>query len=238
MVASHRTIAIIPARGGSKRIPNKNIKKVGALTLVEWAIKQAKASKLIDDIVVTSDSEFILQLAKTSGVYAISRPRHLSKDETSTDEVLLHAIECIQAWGWSPEFIVTLQPTSPLRPDGLIDECIGRFLAEYPKCKSLITVHQAGHFYWSQAGVRSWDSYPQWRQINAPGRPRSQDMRDDDKLWVENGAVYICPAYEMMYAKQRLIAPVTCFPIEAAHGWDIDTELDLLVAQALAKGGV
>jgi CMP-N-acetylneuraminic acid synthetase len=117
-------LGITPARGGSKGIPRKNIKKIAGKPLIVWTIEAAKTSKLLNRYVVSTEDEEIARICKTHDVKIIKRPSELATDEASTLDVLQNVIEQIPC-----DIVVLLQATSPIRSKGLIDECIEEFLA-------------------------------------------------------------------------------------------------------------
>lgn len=118
MINGKTVMAVIPARGGSKRVPRKNLREYHGHTLLEWAITHAEQSKYIDEIAVSSDDQEILDAA---GGYALWRPDELATDDASSEDVVRHALfECPSDW------VVLLQPTSPLRTTEDIDACIER----------------------------------------------------------------------------------------------------------------
>lgn len=112
-------LGIIPARGGSKGIPGKNIKMIAGKPLIEWTIKHAKASRLLTRFLVSTDSNEIAMVARKTGAECLMRPAHLAEDFTPTIDVLKHIVE-----KYPCDAIVLLQPTSPIRNLGRIDECI------------------------------------------------------------------------------------------------------------------
>ncbi|MGH9256187.1 MAG: cytidylyltransferase domain-containing protein [Vicinamibacterales bacterium] len=115
MTAS-RVLALIPARGGSKGIPNKNIRPLAGRTLLEYAVRAASGSGVIDRTILSTDSEPIAEEGRRLGVEVpFMRPGELAGDETPMLPVIEHAVDCLEQRGWSPEIIVLLQPTSPLR---------------------------------------------------------------------------------------------------------------------------
>ena len=132
-------VAIIPARGGSKRVQNKNIKELGSKPLIYYTIEEAKKSKFIDKIYVTTDSAEIAYISDSYGVSVISRPKHLAEDDTPTLSVLKHAIGEIEK-DIRIQAIVLLQPTSPLRKSKLIDKCIEKYISL--QCDSVVTVEE------------------------------------------------------------------------------------------------
>lgn len=143
-------IAIIPARGGSKRIPHKNIKYINGKPLIAWTLESAYNSTYLDDIVVSTDDPAIAHVAERYGARHISnRPKELAMDNTPTLSVLQHHLSEIE--GCSDESaidaIVLLQPTSPIRNRGLIDHCIQTFIntgADSVATGSLISKYEWG----------------------------------------------------------------------------------------------
>lgn len=125
-------IGLIPARGGSKGIPNKNIKMICGKPLIVWTIEKAKKSRLLDRVIVSTDSDAIAEIARKAGAEVLKRPDFLATDTASTQDVMIHALENFPA-----DVLVLLQPTSPCRTEGLIDECILEFQAQ--DCDSLAT---------------------------------------------------------------------------------------------------
>lgn len=115
-------LGIIPARGGSKGIPRKNIKMLGGKPLIAWSIEAAQNSKLLDRLVVSTEDREIAGVAEQFGAQVLERPAQLATDEATTLSVLQHVLGSIDA-----QAIVLLQPTSPVREEGLIDSCIRQF---------------------------------------------------------------------------------------------------------------
>lgn len=115
-------IGLIPARGGSKGIPEKNIKMIYGKPLIVWSIERALEAKKIDRVIVSTDSKKIKSIAKNAGAEVLHRPSQLATDTASTLDVMIHALHCYPA-----DSLVLLQPTSPCRNKGLIDECIEEF---------------------------------------------------------------------------------------------------------------
>lgn len=119
-----KSLAFIPARGGSKGIPNKNIKTILGKPLINYSIESAKKSYKIDHVVVSTDCENIAEISRKNGVEVLFRPESVSNDESKTIDVLKFHFEFLKSY----DLIVILQPTSPLRPKELIDECINEFI--------------------------------------------------------------------------------------------------------------
>jgi CMP-N-acetylneuraminic acid synthetase len=236
-----RVLAVIPARGGSKRVPGKNLREVGGISLVGRSIISAMKSELVTDIAVSTDSEDI----KAEALHWLSQYRHLRKhyaiiqrdprmatDSAPLDAVIVDGLRKMNSIIEPTKIdkVVTLQPTSPLRPPGLIDQCIK---AQVSPINSVLTVHDAGHFFWGQD-----TSHPtvkdRYMQMNARGRPNSQDL-GKDRLWAENGCVYVTDAYSLLASGTRTIFHSMVIPISVPHAVDIDTEEDFQLAEALAE---
>lgn len=116
-------LGLIPARGGSKGVPGKNIKMICGKPLIVWSIEAAKDARKIDEVVVSTDSQEIAEIAKKSGAKVLIRPAELATDTASTQDVMVHALG-----EYNADVLVLLQPTSPYRHKGLIDECIDEFM--------------------------------------------------------------------------------------------------------------
>lgn len=116
-------LGLIPARGGSKGVPNKNIRMICGKPLIVWTIERALQSHLLDKIIVSTDSEKIAAVARKSGAQVMMRPPELATDMASTQDVMAYTLRKMPA-----DILVLLQPTSPCRSEGLIDECINEFI--------------------------------------------------------------------------------------------------------------
>lgn len=118
-----KIIGLIPARGGSKGIPNKNVKDIYGKPLIMWTIERALESKMLDKVIVSTDSKEIARIAITNGVEVDMRPAELATDSASTQDVMKYILNKEPA-----DILVLLQPTSPCRSENLIDECVSEFI--------------------------------------------------------------------------------------------------------------
>lgn len=150
-----KIVAIIPARGGSKGIKNKNLKPLKKKPLIYWSIKTAKESKLIDDFFLSTEDEKIKNMSLKYGCKVINRPKYLSKDSSKTINVIQHAIKVTKA-----DIIVCIQPTSPKRPKGIIDLCIKKYL-KY-KVDTLATGRIVHNFEWGKYNNLSRQQLKGW----------------------------------------------------------------------------
>ena len=115
-------LGVIPARGGSKGIPRKNIRPLLGRPLIEWTIQAATEAELLDRFIVSTEDREIAEISRRAGAEVLERPPELAEDDTTTVAVLQHVASQL-----NPDTIVLLQPTSPVRPDGLIDRAIRQF---------------------------------------------------------------------------------------------------------------
>jgi N-acylneuraminate cytidylyltransferase len=149
-------LALIPARGGSKSIPRKNLKRLGGHPLIAWTIAAARASSRLSRVIVSSDDEEIRAVARDYGAEApFARPAELARDETTDLPVFLHALRWLEEErGLAPKVVVHLRPTSPFRPPGLVDQALA-VLAAAPEADSLRAVtfpDQNPHKMWTRDG--------------------------------------------------------------------------------------
>ncbi len=213
-----KTIAIIPARGGSKRLPGKNLMALGDYPLLVHSIRYAQAHRhIIDEIYVTTDDEAIKNLARENGALVIERPEHLSGDLEPTSSALKHVLQTVG----SVDNIVLLQPTNPLRPPGLLAEAFAVF--NVSNCTSLFTVTRN-----EQKFGKIIDS--KFVPFNYQIGQRSQDL---EPLYFENGLLYISRAELILNNK---ILDENAYPMVVNHIFatvDIDTPSDFEYAAYL-----
>lgn len=214
-----KNIVIIPARGGSKRIPEKNIQLFGGLPLLVHSIQYALAnSEIIDEVYVSTDNESIKRIALSYGAKVIDRPEVLSGDLEPTVSALKHVLKSLEE---DVENVILLQPTNPLRPDNLLKEAFEAY--QKGNCDSLFTVtrnHQ-------KLGKIVENKF---QPFNYNIGQRSQDL---EPLFFENGLLYITKASLIL---ENIIISENAFPLEVNHIFanvDIDTPEDLEYAEYL-----
>lgn len=218
-----KTIAIIPARGGSKRLLDKNILLLGGIPLIAHSILYAQRNKyIIDEIYVSTDDAAIKKISQEYGANVIDRPADLSGDLEPTVSALQQVIESISI-SLEDLNIVLLQPTNPLRPENLLVEAFERY--QDNNCESLFTVTR-NHQKLGKISNHRFEPY------NYTIGQRSQDL---DPLYFENGLLYIIKAQSI---KEGIIISDNSTPYEVNHIFanvDIDTQEDLDYANFLIK---
>ncbi len=219
-------VALIPARGGSKGLPKKNIRVINGKPLISWSIEQALNCKWIDRVIVSTDCPEIAVIAKEAGaeVPAI-RPAHLAEDLTSTEAVMLHAASEWLDWQ-ADTIMVLLQPTSPLRFDDSISLAIKHF--EENQADSLVSVCESHAFFWKNP------SFPE-ALYDYQNRPRRQDIVPSDKQYRENGSIYLTALSLLKQSHNRLGGKIAMFCMTEAESWEIDSATDFKVVEQLMK---
>lgn len=219
-------LAIIPARGGSKRLPRKNVADLGNKPLIAWTIEAALNSKYIDTVLVTSDDDEILSVAERYKAKIIKRPERLATDTASSFDAIKHAMGNINDY----DYIVLLQPTSPLRNSDHIDAAIELLLSK--KADAVISVCEMDHSpLWSNVLPENW-SMDNFLNDDVKNK-RSQDLPIYYRL---NGAIYICRKdlllkEETFFLKNNNFA----FLMDRESSIDIDEEIDLKMANFLLQ---
>ena len=137
-IKPEKIIAIIPARGGSKGLPRKNILPLAGKPLIAWTIEQAKQSRYIDKVVVSTDDNEIAEISKKYGAEVVERPKELAMDESPTIDALLYTINWFENNNEYFDMIVLLESTSPLRDVEDIDECFEILMADCSTASSSI----------------------------------------------------------------------------------------------------
>lgn len=227
MIGESRVLALVPARGGSKGFPGKNLARLGGKSLLARAIDAAKGSAFVDHVLVSSDDEAICAEGLRAGAdVPFFRPAELSTDTASTASVVIHAL---QNAGFEPDFLVLLQPTSPLRSSEDIDRCI-RACHETGAVSAVSVVESDKSpfiMYWKSAeGLLSPVAE------NPSGLTRRQDLAP---AYLLNGAVYVRRVDDFL--KNPVFAPAGTIGVlmPKERSVDIDTESDLEAAAALLR---
>ena len=211
------TIAVIPARGGSKRLPGKNILELKKVPLLVHSITYALKNKsIVNEVYVSTDNDQIKDIALQYGAKVIERPESLSQDNSTTVSALKHTLQQVE---YTVDNVVLLQPTNPLRPIDLLNNAFRIF--EDGQYDSLMTVSSSD----KKLGKIVND---QFQPFNYTMGQRSQDM---EPLYYENGLLYITKASLIL---DNLILGENNYPFVLDHPYasvDIDTEEDLKYAQ-------
>ena len=219
--AAARTIAVIPARGGSKGVPGKNLRTVGGVSLIARAVGSALAARLIDDVYVSTDSPEIAAAARAAGAGVVDRPAELSDDGASSEAALLHALGAI---GGAPGILVFIQATSPFIDPADLDAAIERVASG--ESDVVLAARESHGFLW-----RKTDEGARGINHDASYRLRRQDS---EPQFLETGAFYVMRAAGFVEAGFRFFGRVGLAIVPALSAIEIDSEDDLQLASSIA----
>lgn len=225
-----KVLAIIPARGGSKGVPDKNIRIVAGKPLIAYAIECAQESRLINRIVVSTDSPIIAQTASDYDAEVLMRPSNLALDETPMPPVLLHVLQTLQENGENYNLIVLLQVTSPIRTGQDIDNVVEKF-ASTPDLDAVISVVPMNDVH--PARMYTLDE-GQWMNpyIESGEEARRQDL---PVVYYRNGCIYAIRSEILKDKKSLMVKNKKAYIMPAKWLANIDDERDLIIAEALIK---
>lgn len=224
MISNKTFLAIIPARGGSKRLPRKNVLPLAGKPLINWSIEAGLNSQYIDKVLVSSDDDEVLSIAQQAGAEIIQRPAELAQDGSTSFDAIKHAIDNTEAY----DYIVLLQPTSPLRTSQHIDEAIQ--LLEHKNADAVISVTTMEHSpLWANIlpNDGSMVGFLREEVLNL----RSQELEDYYRL---NGAIYVCKTDRLLETGSFFLKNnVYAYKMPSGCSVDIDTLMDFKWAEFL-----
>jgi CMP-N,N'-diacetyllegionaminic acid synthase len=216
-------VGIIPARGGSKSIPRKNIKLLAGKPLFFYTVDEARKSRYIDRLIVSTDDDEIAEIARSYDVEVIMRPPEYATDTACTELALTHVVKTLKEnEGYEVDVVVTLEPTSPLRTHQLIDKCIEELVNT--DADAVISVTRT-----SSLVGNVQDGKYEYLIKNQPRR-----RQDREPLYQESSAVYITDAATLLKYKSVLGQNLHVV-IAEEESIDINTPLDFVIAEAVIK---
>lgn len=229
MINEKKVLAIIPARGGSKGIPRKNIKLLHGKPLIAWTIEEAKKSKYIDKLIVSTDDDEIIKVSKEWGAEVpFKRPPELAQDDTPGIEPVLHVVEQFPNY----DYVVLLQPTSPLR---LVEDIDGAIeLCEARKANSCVSVTETS-------------TPPQWMyQIGDddllvpifPDEEIPYQRQKSNSTYILNGAIYVGTMQSLIQNNTFLQQRTLSYIMPKKRSIDIDSPEDFSYCEHLVKCSV
>lgn len=225
-----RFIAIIPARGGSKGIPRKNIKNLNGKPLIAWTIDAALRSKYIDRTVVSTDDEEIMNYSTEFGAEVpFLRPHYLAKDDSSSVDVILDALFRLQEnEGFEFDYLLLLQPTSPLRNESHIDDAIECFAKSCENYDSLVSITELDHpIFWNRV-INKENKLENFLEYDKNKCFRRQEFSNVYRM---NGAIYLISIERFLEIKQFETESTMPYIMKRMESIDIDTEDDLKLAE-------
>jgi YrbI family 3-deoxy-D-manno-octulosonate 8-phosphate phosphatase len=217
-------VAVIPARGGSKGVPGKNLRRVGGVPLIGRAVAAARNAGRVDRVVVSTDDDEIAAVAREWGAEVVDRPADLAGDAASSESALLHALDVLRARAVETSILVFIQATSPFVDPADLDDAIGRVAAGSEDV--VFSAVESWGFLWRHGadGMRGINHDP-------ARRPRRQDRAPE---YLETGAFYVLDAAGFRVARHRFFGSTGVALVEQRHALEIDTAEQLRLANAIA----
>lgn len=223
-------LAVIPVRGGSKRIPGKNIKSLGSKPLIQYTLDAASEVFKKDEIIVSTDSKEIKKVVNELGWdVPFLRPKELSTDSAGTYEVLLHAIDFVEKKGEKHNLLVLLQATSPFRNSQHIKEAIALY---EPHLDMVISVKETSANPYYLLKEENEEGYL------VPSKKSSLEKKDLPKVWELNGAIYVINIASLKKNPINKFKKVKKYRMDDLSSIDIDTPLDWIVAESVLKNNL
>ena len=219
-----QVVAVIPARGGSKGVPGKNLRRVGGRALVARAVDACRRAGYVDAVYVSTDDDAIAAEATRAGAGVVRRPAELAGDTASSESALLHALDVLEQSGVRPDTLVFVQCTSPFLDPADLDR--GVELVREGVAASVFSAVATYEFLW-RAGPDGLTG----QNHDLRRRPRRQDRTADYR---ETGGFYVLDVAGFRAARHRFFAPVGVVVVPERASVDVDTEADLEIATALA----
>ena len=221
MPLNKKILAVILARGGSKRLPRKNVIPLYKKPLISWSIEAALKSKYIDKIVISSDDDEILNISNHFKVTSIKRPSELATDQSTSYDALIHVLKIFKGY----EYVILLQPTSPLRDENHINQAIE--LISKKNAEAVVSVCQSRHNL-----IKSF-TLDKSLLINNYMKTDGDLNKNSNikKFYKLNGAIYICKAEQFLKEKSFLIKNKTFgYIMSEESSIDIDEQVDFELA--------
>lgn len=221
-----KPLVVIPARGGSKGIPRKNIKPLGGRPLIQWTIDEARKIFPDEIIYVSTDDLEIKNVAEECGLKVpFLRPIELASDTAGTYEVLLHAVQFYEENGYYPDVLILLQPTSPFRTSNHIEDAMTLFSRNIDMVVSVKETNANPYYVLMEENQDGF--LIKSKQSNSIRR------QDTPKVWEINGAIYIINVNTLKEKPLNQFSKVKKYVMNEVSSHDIDVELDWLVAETI-----
>ncbi|MBS4534377.1 acylneuraminate cytidylyltransferase family protein [Clostridium sp. D2Q-14] len=226
-------LCIIPARGGSKGLPGKNIKTLIDKPLIAWTIDASLKSKYINKVIVSTDDREIADISMKYGATIIQRPAQFATDTSSTMDVIIHTLTYLEnKENYKPDYVALLQCTSPLRNENHIDEAIEKILNNKIEVESLISVTKEEHPPWWLRTINTDGYIERYFEYDVMKSTRRQDFTD---LYRPNGAIYIAKTEVLLDTKSFQTSKTVPYIMDYRSSIDIDTEIDFILAETIIK---
>lgn len=230
MYKHRRILGVVPARGGSKGLPRKNVKALLGKPLIVWTIEQAKESKYLDRVIVSTDDEVIADISIKHGASVpFLRPRELATNDAKVIDVLIHAIDSLETNGDSYDLTMLLQPTSPLRISEDIDCAIELLFAR--KAQTIVSVCETEHHPY---GANTLPADGNMQNFLKP-EVINKNRQELPTFYRINGAIYLAYCDYLKTRKTLFGNETYAYVMPRERSIDIDSQIDLEFAEYLLK---
>ena len=230
MSAEPRFVALIPARGASKRLPRKNLLPILGKPLLAYSIEAAKSCAFVDGVYVSTEDREIASVARSLGADVIDRPMELASDTATSRNVVLHALDQLDARGASRSHFALLQPTSPQRTAAHLSDCVSRFASGKYGCA--VSVCEAEHHPSKMLAIDEAGTLVPFGSAGDLDKP----LQSLGRVYRQNGAIYLMNCVDFRTrATGFFLAPAMPFVMSARESVDIDSETDFRLASFLME---
>lgn len=226
-------VAVVPARGGSKGVPRKNLREIGGESLLARAVRAGHEAALVDVVVVSTDNDVIADAAVAAGAQlVVRRPAELAEDTTPMISVLRHALMEVRAGFGEPEALVLLQPTSPFRTGAHVDAAVARL--RETDAGTVVSVQRVPHQFTPGSVLVMRDGVLSPLSEQQPATRR----QDKPEFYARNGPAVLVLRPQMVDRSELYGTPIVGLEMAAFASLDVDGPEDLLLAEALAAAGL
>ena len=232
MICEKMVLAIIPARGGSKGLPGKNIREICGKPLIAWSIEKAKKSRYLDTILVTTDSHEIADISRRFGAYVpFIRPAEFATDEASTYDVIRHALAYLKDTERKDfDFVVLVEPTSPLREDDDIDRMLELLVSRMANFDSIVSIGEVTEHPSIMKRLDGECIEPFCLELEQTTR-----RQDNAPAYFPFGVAYIAKTDALLEENTFYTHRCTYFPIKRYQNYEIDDIYNFLCVESVMK---
>lgn len=231
MINGKRVLAVVPARGGSKGLPGKNIRMICGRPLIDWTLQTALQSRFIDELIVSTDSREIADIAAQAGASVpFLRPVALATDTTPTIDVVEHALEHFRAAAVSFDYLVLLEPTSPLREDEDIDNMLTRLDASADRFDAIVSVGEVSTHPAITQRLVGDSMEPYCRELQMASR-----RQDNEPAFFPYGVAYIAKTQVLLAERTFYPRRSTWYRIQRYQNYEIDDIYDFVTVESIMR---
>lgn len=232
MIGGKTAIGVIPARGGSKGLPGKNIRQLCGKPLIAWSIEKARRSRYLDVVLVTTDHEDIARIARDSGVdVPFLRPAELATDGASTYDAIRHALDHYRAAGREFHYTVLLEPTSPLREDDDVDRMLEALEARATEFDAIVSLGRVGEHPAIMKRLHATGAISPF----CPELVQTTRRQDDEAAYFPFGVAYIAKTRVLLEENTFYVRRCLGYPLKRYQNYEIDDAYDWVCVESVMR---